>query len=84
MGVTRKLTKTAKRTTRMPRKLAHGVVVVSTKVLDSALNGVHKSLKRITKGTRKLTKTALLLNKKGKTYRKKGRKSRGKKASCRR
>ena len=46
MGYTRKV----RRATRMPRKLAQKAVVVSTSVLDSAVNGVHKALKRLTKG----------------------------------
>jgi hypothetical protein len=57
MGYTRKVRKA----TRMPRKLAQKAVVVSTSVLDSAVNGVHTALKRLTKGTRSITKSALFL-----------------------
>jgi hypothetical protein len=65
MGYTRKVRKA----TRMPRKLAQKAVVVSTSVLDSAVNGVHKALKRLTKGTRSITKSALFLNKSKKSRR---------------
>ena len=65
MGYTRKV----RRATRMPRKLAQKAVVVSTSVLDSAVNGVHKALKRLTKGTRSITKSALFLNKSKKSRR---------------
>ena len=61
--------KTLKRVTRPPRRIAHGAVVVSTKVLDTALNGVHKALKTLTNGTRKVSKTALMISKSPKKHR---------------
>lgn len=80
MGYTRKV----RRATRMPRKLAQKAVVVSTSVLDSAVNGVHKALKRLTKGTRSITKSALFLNKSKKRRRRSGSRRRRRSGSRRR
>ena len=81
MGYTRKVRKA----TRMPRKLAQKAVVVSTSVLDSAVNGVHKALKRLTKGTRSITKSALFLNKSKKSRpRRSGRRRRRRRSGSRR
>ena len=80
MGYTRKVRKA----TRMPRKLAQKAVVVSTSVLDSAVNGVHKALKRLTKGTRSITKSALFLNKSKKSRRRRSGSRRRRRSGSRR
>ena len=80
MGYTRKV----RRATRMPRKLAQKAVVVSTSVLDSAVNGVHKALKRLTKGTRSITKSALFLNKSKKSRRRRSGSRRRRRSGSRR
>lgn len=78
------VSKTLKRVTRPPRRITHGAVVVSTKVLDTALNGVHKALKTLTNGTRKVSKTALMISKSPKKHRSRKRSRRSKKSKKRR
>lgn len=72
------VSKTLKKLTRHPRQLTHDTVVVSTKTLNSAFNGVFKALKTITKGTRKVSETALMVGKKRKTNKRKTNKKRRK------
>lgn len=61
--VVKRASKAVRKTSRYPRRVVQTGVDASTKVVDAAVNGVHRAFKKVTSGTRELSRAILALEK---------------------